>query len=115
MDELRAALNDALSGRGRLVMLTGELAIGKTRIAQELASNAQQHGFRVYWGRCYEGLAAPPFWPWLRAIREYIQQAAPDQLRSEMRSRAADIAGIVPDLRAKLPGLGSSSVLRVGR
>ncbi len=38
MAELMAALDDALGGRGRLVMLAGEPGIGKTRIAQELAS-----------------------------------------------------------------------------
>ena len=31
--ELVAALDDALAGRGRLVMLVGEPGIGKTRIA----------------------------------------------------------------------------------
>ena len=40
MAELLAALDDALSGRGRLVMLVGEPGIGKTRIAQELADVA---------------------------------------------------------------------------
>ncbi len=39
MDELRAALDDALSGSGRLVMLVGEPGIGKTRLAVELASS----------------------------------------------------------------------------
>lgn len=34
----RPALEDALSGRGRLVTLVGEPGIGKTRTAQELAT-----------------------------------------------------------------------------
>ena len=33
--ELKASLEDAISGRGRLVMLVGEPGIGKTRTAQE--------------------------------------------------------------------------------
>ncbi|MCH2519514.1 MAG: hypothetical protein MK210_15160, partial [Dehalococcoidia bacterium] len=37
MAELRAALDDALAGRGRLVMLAGEPGVGKTRPAPELA------------------------------------------------------------------------------
>ncbi|MFQ6026002.1 MAG: AAA family ATPase, partial [Dehalococcoidia bacterium] len=41
MEELRRALEDARSGRGRLVMLMGEPGIGKTRTAQELASHAE--------------------------------------------------------------------------
>ena len=35
MSELRVALEDAISGPGRLVMLAGDLGIGKTRTAQE--------------------------------------------------------------------------------
>ncbi len=32
---LTAALDDALAGRGQMVMLAGEPGIGKTRLAQE--------------------------------------------------------------------------------
>ena len=44
MAELTAALDDALAGRGRMVMLAGEPGIGKTRAAQELAAPAEQRG-----------------------------------------------------------------------
>ena len=60
MAGLRTVLDDAISGQGRLVMLTGEPGIGKTRVAQELAGAAESQGMRVFWGRCYEGLGAPP-------------------------------------------------------
>jgi predicted ATPase len=40
MNELKAALEEAISGHGRLVMLVGEPGIGKTRTAQELANQA---------------------------------------------------------------------------
>ncbi len=43
MAELRAALEDALSGRGRLVTLMGEPGIGKTRTAQELVARAMAY------------------------------------------------------------------------
>jgi hypothetical protein len=38
MAELVRALEDAISGRGRLVTLVGEPGIGKTRTAQELST-----------------------------------------------------------------------------
>jgi transcriptional regulator with AAA-type ATPase domain len=47
MDALRTALEDALSGQGRLLMLGKEPGIGKTRTAQELAYIATQRGGRV--------------------------------------------------------------------
>jgi len=105
MGELKAALEDALSGQGRLVMLVGEPGIGKTRTAQELASHAQTIGAQVLWGWCYEAEGAPPFWPWVQPLRAYVQQRDPDQLRSQMGLGAADIAQIIPEVREKLPGL----------
>ena len=65
MDELRAALEETIAGRGRLAMLVGEPGIGKTRTAQELAAYAETRGTQVLWGRCYEEDGAPPYWPWV--------------------------------------------------
>ena len=73
MAVLDAALNDALSGRGRLVMLAGEPGIGKTRLALELASRARTLGAQVLWGWCYEQEGAPPYWPWVQPIRDYVR------------------------------------------
>ena len=58
------ALEDAMSGRGRLVMLAGEPGIGKSRIAQEIGAYAELRGTRVLWGRCYEEQGSPAYWPW---------------------------------------------------
>ncbi len=103
--DLKAALDDAIAGRGRLAMLVGEPGIGKTRTAQELASYAETLSAQVWWGRCYEEEGAPPYWPWLQLLRSYIQRQTPEQLQLEMGSGAADIAEILPELREKLPDL----------
>ena len=102
---MKAALEDALSGRGRLVTLVGEPGIGKTRTALELATYAGLRQAQVLWGRCYEGEGAPPYWPWVQAIRSYVRDVDPEQLRSEMGAGAADIAEVVSDVREQLPGL----------
>ncbi|MCI0896183.1 MAG: ATP-binding protein, partial [Chloroflexi bacterium] len=111
MADLKAALDDALSGHGQMVMLAGEPGIGKTRIAQELASYAEQRGAQVLWGWCYEGEGAPPYWPWVQLMRAYVQQAGAEQLIAEMGPGAADIAEIVAEIRGKLPDLGTPPVL----
>jgi len=105
LGRLRDALDAALSGRGRLVMLSGEPGIGKTRTAIELAGYAEERGARVLWGRCYEREGAPPYWPWLQAIRAYVDGRDPDLLRSELRDQAATVAEIVPEVRERLPDL----------
>ncbi len=105
MGELKACLEDALSGRGRLITLVGEPGIGKTRTATELATYAGMRSAQVLWGRCYEAEGAPPYWPWVQAIRSYVRDVDPEQLRSEMGAGAADIAQVVSDVKEQLPGL----------
>ncbi len=102
---MKACLEDALSGRGRLVTLVGEPGIGKTRTAQELATYAGLRSAQVLWGRCYEEQGMPPYWPWVQAIRSYVRDVDPNQLRSEMGAGAADIAEVVSDVKDRLPDL----------
>ena len=105
LGELASALEDAMSGHGRLVMLAGEPGIGKTRTAQELATYAGLKGALVLWGRCYEEQGMPPFWPWVQAIRSYVRERDSDQLRSEMGAGAANIAEVVSDVNERMPDL----------
>jgi class 3 adenylate cyclase len=105
MDELRAGLEDALSGRGRLLMLVGEPGIGKTRTSEEFATYAGLRNAQVLWGRCYEGEGAPAYWPWVQVIRSYVHDREPQALMSEMGPGAADIAQVVSEVRERLPGL----------
>ena len=100
--DLSATLEDALNGYGRIVMLAGEPGIGKTRTVEELASQATTLGAEVFWGWCYEGEGAPPYWPWVQPIRSYIEQKDPEALRSEMGPGAADIAEVIPEVGQKL-------------
>src|SRR5919206_4573739 len=74
MEQLLAGLEDALAGRGRLLMLVGEPGIGKTRTAQELLTYARLRGARVLAGRSFEGEGAPAYWPWVQMARGYIEE-----------------------------------------
>ena len=111
MAELRATLDDALAGHGRLVMLTGEPGIGKTRTARELVALAEARGARSLWGWCYEREGAPPYWPWVQPMRSYVLGADPGQLRAELGPGASDIAELIPEIREKLPDLKPSPSL----
>ncbi|MBI3802016.1 MAG: AAA family ATPase [Deltaproteobacteria bacterium] len=108
---LRTAFADADAGRGRLVLLTGEPGIGKTRLASELATSAYLHGVQVFISRCYEGEGAPPFWPWVQIVRAAISARDPQTLRAEMEAGAAAIAQVVPEVQERLPDLPSLPVL----
>ena len=74
MSQLMAALDDAMSGQGRLVMLVGEPGIGKTRTARELAAHAERQGAQVLWGWCYEDEGAPSYWLWVQSIGSFVNE-----------------------------------------
>ncbi|MBI4219476.1 MAG: AAA family ATPase [Chloroflexi bacterium] len=105
MAEVRAALEDALAGRGGLVMLVGEPGIGKTRTAEELAAGARRRGAEVLWGNCPEERGAPPYWPWVQVIRTHVASASPEVLRAELGKSAGVIVEAVPEMVDLLPGV----------
>jgi DNA-binding CsgD family transcriptional regulator len=65
---LRAALDGALRGDGRLACLTGEPGIGKSRLARELAGRARDRGVLVLTGRAVPAGGSTPYRPLTEAL-----------------------------------------------
>ena len=61
--KLTSALSAAEEGDGRIVMLSGEPGIGKTRTAEVIVEDARGREFLVVNARCHEGEGAPLYWP----------------------------------------------------
>jgi DNA-binding SARP family transcriptional activator/tetratricopeptide (TPR) repeat protein len=102
---LAAGLDDALAGRGRLFLMSGEPGIGKSRLADELVARARARGAEVLFGRCWEAGGAPAYWPWAQALRVHIRETERQVLGEEAGSGAAELAHLLPELREILPGL----------
>ncbi|MBN1653725.1 MAG: AAA family ATPase [Deltaproteobacteria bacterium] len=66
---LTHAFNNAVGGRGSILILRGEAGIGKTRCAAEFSRDVISRGFGVWMGRCPETASQPPFWPWIQILR----------------------------------------------
>src|SRR5687768_410853 len=94
--ELHAALGSAESGKGTLVLLVGEPGIGKTRLANDFASEAGSRGARITWGRAWEAGGAPAYWPWIEAMRPFA--ALPARASDAERARIAPLAHLLPEL-----------------
>lgn len=109
LDQLYAAWEAVCTGRGGIVLLAGEPGIGKTRIAEELAAHALEHGAGVLWGRCYEGGGAPAFWPWIQILRTYLRAFGSASLAHEMLFTTAELARLVPEFGVIVPPGAASS------
>jgi hypothetical protein len=68
---LRRAVDEAVAGRGRVVLLAGEAGIGKTTMLTEAARYAEGRGARAGWGWPWPGEGAPGYWPWVQVLRGY--------------------------------------------
>ncbi|GIF01069.1 AfsR/SARP family transcriptional regulator [Paractinoplanes rishiriensis] len=75
-DALAAAervLRDALGGRGRTVIVTGEAGIGKTRFTEALIARAEAMGVRCGRGG-WEAEACPALWGWTQAAEQLAER-----------------------------------------
>lgn len=84
------ALEAAIDGRPGIAVVQGEAGVGKTRLVEELASEASCRGATVVWGRALESGAAPVYWPWLNVLR-MLRSARPD-LTSAALDQLLDVA-----------------------
>jgi hypothetical protein len=67
--ELRRMVDEAVAGRGHLLLLAGEAGIGKTTMLAAAAGYAESRGTRVAWGWGWPGEGAPAYWPWVQVMR----------------------------------------------
>ena len=95
---------ETAEGMRRVVLVSGEPGIGKSRLVTELCRVAHDRGATVLWGRCDEELGIP-YEPFAEALRHYIGAVEPERLRAEIGPLGGELTRIVPDLAARVPGL----------
>ncbi|MEA2219044.1 MAG: eukaryotic-like serine/threonine-protein kinase [Solirubrobacteraceae bacterium] len=100
--QLDAALSDAIAGRGRLVVVTGEPGIGKTALARVLVERAAARGASWAWGTCWDGGGAPAYWPWVQISRALARREDAATLRAGLGDAAPWISGLLPELAGTL-------------
>jgi predicted ATPase/DNA-binding CsgD family transcriptional regulator len=95
-------LEVASAGATRVVLLAGEPGIGKTRLMQQIGEHARLRGATVLSGGASQAEGMPPYLPFLEALGPYIRAVEPELLREQAGQWAAPLAGILPELTARL-------------
>jgi DNA-binding SARP family transcriptional activator/tetratricopeptide (TPR) repeat protein len=100
---LTAAWSAARDGRGRVVLLTGEAGIGKTRLVRELARRADNAGARVAVGAGVDVGGEAPLAMWQELARALVA-VVPQPL--EAAGWPAELGRLAPDLARALGRCG---------
>jgi DNA-binding SARP family transcriptional activator/energy-coupling factor transporter ATP-binding protein EcfA2 len=104
LKRLQAAWADASVGQRRLVVVTGEAGIGKSRLAAELAGLAEREGATVLVGRCEER-SGVSYLPLRAALGRYLTAYPPDRLQALIRPHGGQVVRLWPELARRLPDL----------
>jgi class 3 adenylate cyclase len=106
-DEERALIERSRSavraGAQRVVLVSGEPGIGKSRLSSLSAYGAHGEGFAVLWGACVEELAVP-YEPWIAVCSQLAEHAPIEVLERHVARHGGQLARLARDLPRRLPG-----------
>lgn len=97
---LNAVLTQTHAGRGRVVLLSGEAGIGKSRLAAEVKAYALAGGFDLLEGRCFESDRAIPYAPLRDLLRTFLITRPAALVATVLGPLALDLLPLLPELRA---------------
>ncbi len=90
LSALLNAAGEALTGRVRIAVISGESGIGKTFLAEAVSERLRAGGWQVAWGRCPEAEGVPALWPWQQVLTPLVSAFAP---APEIADRLANLLG----------------------
>ncbi len=110
---LVSALDRAAAGAGGSLFLTGDLGIGKSRLATEISSLARARGFAVYRGHAAQPASPLPFGPVREALTAAGRTGSLDEAAGNSPYRSV-LASLLPELHNSGPHRAVVNPLTVG-
>jgi class 3 adenylate cyclase/tetratricopeptide (TPR) repeat protein len=98
---VREALVAARAGNGRLIEISGEAGVGKTRLLEEISEETSD--FKLMHAVCEAYTASTPYAVWRELLREYLgftREHSDDAVEAGIR---AAVASSAPDLAPWIP------------
>ena len=93
-------LDEAVGGRGSLVLIAGEPGIGKTRLTADILAEARRRGIFCLVGHCYEMEGAPPYIPFVEMLEYSARHVPPAAFRYALGEAASGVSKLMPELRS---------------
>jgi len=100
----------AAGGEGRLVFISGEAGIGKSRLAEELGHWVRQRGGWTARADCYEYERALPHGPLADLLRATLACTGTEMLEALPSWQVEELARLAPDQILHLPSATDTSV-----
>lgn len=109
--EILGHLEQTFRGQSGVLLVSGDAGVGKTRLLQEVARDADWRGIHTLWGRCDDTEVMPPYHPWDVAISEGMSPLRLQQLQKVVPSFSLSLlAPVITALRQYIdqdsPGRG---------
>ncbi|MGH9592656.1 MAG: ATP-binding protein, partial [Bryobacteraceae bacterium] len=105
LKQLSQRVEDALAGRGSLILIGGEPGIGKTHLSAALLDAARSRGAFVMVGQCYEMEGSPPYVPFIEMLEHSARSLPRDTFRFALGDDAPEVAKLMPELRRMFPDI----------
>ncbi len=85
---------------GGVLVVSGAAGIGKTALLTAASEHASALGTVVLNGRGWEDDGAPPFWPWIEALRDLAATVGHDKMVALTEAHRPQLAPLLPELGA---------------
>jgi class 3 adenylate cyclase len=95
-ERLSALSREVRDRQRRMVFISGEPGVGKTRLAAHTALEVHNAGFTVCWGAAAEDLGAP-YGPWIQALSHYVEHAPNGVLAAHVERYGGEITRLLRD------------------
>ena len=103
---LKEKAEQVRAGAGKIVAISGEAGIGKSRLVQALLEDGEQRGMRSVAGNCFSYTSGTPYFSWAQVLKSLLSIRASDGMQQQVRQLEAGLEALGEGQSRWVPILG---------